>query len=615
MADPIAYPRTDTFSQPTSFFDDTSTANKYSLMPLQQGLAEPARAQFESGTGLFLPDVHTLDRLAHFPDDLYDLSDNSHLVRFLRALLGPSGAGQLRQRQTVARLQTLSSNFYDLDAFFGAIFNADRTNGEQVDINGFVDTATQDEWEQYQAADSIYRERLFRMARAINMGGTVPGIQALAEAVTGVECEIYEIWQVLDDEDPNFGVPLVASPYVAPTFSGNRTFGAMEITFASWADAEGAPNWQGLEDGSYVPAGMVLGMGDTTYGLAGGEEVFGFAQRTWGDVQTAFGTFGNMAAPYGPDATWNDIEFVTVPPGPTLTATAYGVNVNCTWTTYVGAIGYRVYKDGEVAYTNGPAGTDPLGNSALVGPFPNNTTHTFQVVPYTAYDSGTDTYTDQTPSNTVSIVVGGSVGSPMLSPEESSRAFFIIRPKTQYDTAEDEINSYHAVSKVVDTIKPAGTRYRVDNKGLELVTEAFISSLNCPDNFWEVITKVTPRRSLKHDPTKVYPISAGQANDGYTQYDTRETTLPAMSNKQGTEFSYNSEAVQVTAYAYDPATETTTNTKDYETVHYHDGTTVDYTADKGLLHPRQAHAARAANDGVLVAAPYSDTRLAVNTHG
>jgi hypothetical protein len=613
MADvPVYYPSTTTFTQGNSFFDDANPENKRSLLPLQQAIGEPASAHMGSGTGLLLPDVHTLDRLAHFPDDLYDLSSDSHLVRFLRSLLGPSGGGQLRSRQAIARIQTQAPNFYDLDGFYGAIFNSVRTMPERIPINGFTDVATQDEWETYLNSDALYRERIFRLARGINMGGTVPGIQAAAEAITGVECEVYEIWPIKDAQDPLYGVPPTPPPPPPPGggFVGTRTWGAVEVTFFTWDSVEAAPDWGSIEDGSYSPLGMALGGGDEVLGLSSGDEVLGLVQRTWFDVEDDFGIWGTAEVFGGNPLTWDDVEFVTTSSsgtGPTLNATPDGLNVDITWTAYPGAVGYVLRDNGTTIYVNGPATgatlTTSYTHAGAVG------TNTYQVTPYTAYSGGVATY--GFPSNSVTVTMTSSIG---LDAPENSRSFFLICPKKVYDTPEDRVNDQYAILKVVDVLRPAGTRGEVDENGLALLEELVINNLDCANNYWQVIAKVSPRRTLTHDPTKVYPLSQGQSDAGYGPYDTRETPLPAMVTPQGTEISYNSEVVAVSAYALD-ADGNVINSTDFESVPYPDGNTVSYTAEKAVLDARHALSSRYANDGVIVSAPYSDTRVPVVTHG
>lgn len=219
MADP------DLVHQSSTIFDwpDTPTT---SILDLQTVPTQPLPADLSTATGLLSPDVPTRSRLAHFPDEEYDLSDSSHLTRFLKAMLGDSGAGQLRKRQLVARLQTLlnSTHFYDLDAFYGALFGANRGVTGALPINPYTDVATADGWDEISTIDAAFREKLLALARAITLGGTPLGLQAMAEALTGVDCDIYEVWALLDAQ----GASGVANAW-----------DSVEATYPTWDAIEG----------------------------------------------------------------------------------------------------------------------------------------------------------------------------------------------------------------------------------------------------------------------------------------------------------------------------------------------------------------------------------------
>jgi hypothetical protein len=207
-----------------------------SLLPLQGGVSTPNSSDVEYLTGLLVPDYRTDERLAHFHESLYDLSENSHLVRLMRALLGDSGAGQLRKRSLVARLQSTltGSRFFDLDGFYGAIFGASRKIPEVLPLDPMESTATPDEWDEIEAADAAYRNRVKDLARAIAMGGTVPGLTAAAEALMGVDCDLYETWPLID-------------AYGAGGGSTGRLWDDVETDYPLWSDFPPA-TWAEVED-------------------------------------------------------------------------------------------------------------------------------------------------------------------------------------------------------------------------------------------------------------------------------------------------------------------------------------------------------------------------------
>jgi hypothetical protein len=172
------------------------------LIPLQADVTVPQSTALASGTGMLVADTSVTEQLRHFPEEVYDLRPTSHLVRLMQALLGESGVGQLRKRLLVSQLASLSASgarFFDLDRFYGAIFNAIRNDAELLPLNPMESaTATAAEWDSIEAADASFRDRMTALAGAIAMGGTVPGLKAAAEAITGVEADVYESWALID---------------------------------------------------------------------------------------------------------------------------------------------------------------------------------------------------------------------------------------------------------------------------------------------------------------------------------------------------------------------------------------------------------------------------------
>jgi hypothetical protein len=193
-------------AQSTTIFDwpDTPAPSvlSFQVVPTQ---ALPDRTV--TATGMLLPDLILAQRLANFPENLYDLNPSSALMHFMAALMGAAGAGQIRQRQQVARLQGMlcSTSFYDLDGFYGSLFGALRGPSASFPVNPatgqpfnpYTDLACADGWDQILALDAVYRERIIALAKAIALGGTVPGLRALAEAVAGVPCRVDEVWQLV----------------------------------------------------------------------------------------------------------------------------------------------------------------------------------------------------------------------------------------------------------------------------------------------------------------------------------------------------------------------------------------------------------------------------------
>lgn len=215
--------------QSPSLFDRTPTIAT-TLLQLQTLTSNPLVAELSTATGMVLPDVASYDRLSHFPEELYDLRPESHLVRFMKVLLGEGGVGQLRKRYLLCQLEQAldSTHFYDLDRFYGALFGARRGVLGALPVDPMEEVCTPDGWDEIAEYDARFREKIIKLARAITLGGTAMGMQALAEALTGVECDIYEVWSILDA----YGEAGLARSYneVAIDFG---TYGAMAPY--SWA--------------------------------------------------------------------------------------------------------------------------------------------------------------------------------------------------------------------------------------------------------------------------------------------------------------------------------------------------------------------------------------------
>lgn len=229
------------FSEIPSFFENFTSAAAQDLMSLQVATNTP---QISAGTitvsDPIVPDKIVMDRLGHMDPSIYDLRDTSHLVKLLKVMLGASGAGGLRKQMAVARLQNTfdGMHFLDLDRFYGALFGIQRTQAElqpNFTFDPYSDPASSEEWDDLHSRDASYRGRLIKFAKSIPWGASIMGIKSMAEALCNIECDIYEAWDWVDEQ--NEGIMNNASL----TFTWNYlqtnvgTFGAMELrTWADW---------------------------------------------------------------------------------------------------------------------------------------------------------------------------------------------------------------------------------------------------------------------------------------------------------------------------------------------------------------------------------------------
>ncbi len=196
-------------------------ANAPELIQLQSAPAIPVPEQLAVSSDLLLNPRRSNDRLAHFPEEVYDLSAESHLSRFIKVLLGDAGANQVRKRFLLARLRSnlQGSHFLDLDRFYGALFRVRRLTEERLTIDPYWDSVTSEQWALEHARDASYRSRIEQFSRAIGYGATPTGMETVAEALLTVDCDIYESWVQAD--------------------ASYRTIGELEQNFPTVADLEG----------------------------------------------------------------------------------------------------------------------------------------------------------------------------------------------------------------------------------------------------------------------------------------------------------------------------------------------------------------------------------------
>lgn len=132
----------------------------------------------------------------------YDMSNSSYLYRFLLAVCGETGAGQLKKELLYPRLQSAleSTHFSDLDRLYGNPIGLPRIDEEVYSIDPKNEALTQAQWQDVRIKDAQYRARCLTWMRAIIAGPTPQGIALAAEAASGVECDVFERYHYLDDQ-------------------------------------------------------------------------------------------------------------------------------------------------------------------------------------------------------------------------------------------------------------------------------------------------------------------------------------------------------------------------------------------------------------------------------
>lgn len=213
------------------------------LLDMQAPQGVPRSNFFEVITDPLVPPSRTTEMLAHFYDEVYDLRAESHLSRILKVILGDTGTSQLRKRYTYAHLSQflLTTHYNDLDQMFAEVFGLKRFLRERLAIDVYLEAATDEEWEQINAADASYRSRIEAFGHALSLAGTPTGMVIAASAVLGHECRVYESYQFLDNE--NVYADVVAASTHTYADLEESTYG--ELNGRAYAELEGETPFQG----------------------------------------------------------------------------------------------------------------------------------------------------------------------------------------------------------------------------------------------------------------------------------------------------------------------------------------------------------------------------------
>jgi hypothetical protein len=139
--------------------------------------------------------------LDRFPDEVYNKTIDSHLVKFIYSLIGPAGVGWLRKNYLDARVQLeeYGVELFDLDAFYGNPLKFGRILEEiyDEDPRGLLN---REQWEKIRARDAAYRARALDYVRGMRLGNTPAGMKLVARSGLGHEVEIIEHYKWLYDQ-------------------------------------------------------------------------------------------------------------------------------------------------------------------------------------------------------------------------------------------------------------------------------------------------------------------------------------------------------------------------------------------------------------------------------
>jgi hypothetical protein len=146
-----------------------------------------------------------------FPEEIYNLNENSVLYKLLYSILGEAGVLGLKKNFFAPRLySTLNgTNFNDIDTLFSDLFRLRRSQKELYDYDPYGQLLTEQQWSAIKYKDSSFKLRAQDYMRYFQFGNTYDGIKILARSGSGYESYVQENWKYLDDvvSDEPIGIP------------------------------------------------------------------------------------------------------------------------------------------------------------------------------------------------------------------------------------------------------------------------------------------------------------------------------------------------------------------------------------------------------------------------
>jgi len=136
-----------------------------------------------------------------FPEEIYNLHENSTLYKFLYSLLGDSGVLGFKKALFAPRLYTTlnGTNFNDIDTLFSNLFGLLRGKKELYTYDPYNQLLTEQQWTSIKYKDSSFKTRSQDFMRFFQYGNSYDGIKILSRAASGYESYIQENWKYLDD--------------------------------------------------------------------------------------------------------------------------------------------------------------------------------------------------------------------------------------------------------------------------------------------------------------------------------------------------------------------------------------------------------------------------------
>jgi hypothetical protein len=136
-----------------------------------------------------------------FPEEIYNLNENSLLYKILFSILGDAGVLGVKKTFLAPKLYSslMGTNFNDIDSLFSNVLQLPRVNTEVYSYDPFNQLLTEEQWASVRYKDSSFKNRTQDYMRYFQYGNSLEGIELLAKSALGNEVFVQERWQYLDD--------------------------------------------------------------------------------------------------------------------------------------------------------------------------------------------------------------------------------------------------------------------------------------------------------------------------------------------------------------------------------------------------------------------------------
>src|SRR3954469_8703630 len=131
--------------------------------------------------------------LDRFPDEVYNKAPESHLLRFMYAVLGPAGVGWFRKEVLAARLKLEDNGFelFNLEGFYGNPFQFGRILNELYEDDP-LGVLTREQWNAIKVKDESYRNCALDFFMAARLGTTQEGMRLAAKSALAHDAVVVE---------------------------------------------------------------------------------------------------------------------------------------------------------------------------------------------------------------------------------------------------------------------------------------------------------------------------------------------------------------------------------------------------------------------------------------